>query len=391
MASSNKKPVVMVIDDDDPTRMMATEFLSQAGFDVVEYSGGTAALADLSQQSADIVVLDVEMPDVDGFSVCRQMRTTPGYESIPILMLTGLNNNDSIELAFDAGATDFATKPINWTLLCHRLQYMLRAWRSAKDLAYNEKSLASAQRIAQLGNWHLKTDSDEMYWSDQLYSIFGCDKSDSLPTKEVFLNFVHSGDRECVATWLEDVSSSSSHSPSIDFRVTPRGGGERYVRQQVEQSLDQSGNIESLSGVVQDFTEKRRADLRIEQLAYYDSVTGIPNRTFFQQKVDESIAKANADTRRIAVLYIDMSDFKLVNDTLGHASGDLMLNEIAERILNCTSDCSNGIPCYSPTWVARMGADEFTVLLTGLESSTQAESVAEDIINKLANPFLLND
>lgn len=383
MASTNQHPLVMVVDDDDPTRMMATEFLTQAGFDVVDYIGGEPALADLEAKRPDIVVLDVEMPDVDGFTVCRTMRKTPGFESTPILMLTGLNSSDSIDLAFEAGATDFATKPINWSLLVHRLQYMLRAWQSAQDLAYNEKNLASAQRIAQMGNWQLQADSDHMYWSDQLYRIFGCEKFDGLPTKEMFLEFVHSEDREVVKTWLDEVFSAPSNNLSIDFRVVQKSGGERFVRQQVEQVLGPNGSLESLGGVVQDFTEKHRSDRKIEQLASYDRVTGIPNRSFFQQHVDEAICIAERESECVSVLYIDMADFKLVNDTFGHSCGDSMLNEIAGRILHCVRDI--------PNCVARMGADEFTVLLTGANVCSLTEVVARDIIEKLSQPYLIND
>lgn len=383
MPNTARKPLVMVIDDDDSTRTMANEFLTQAGFDVVDYSGGDAALVDMQRHSPDIIVLDVDMPIFDGFSVCRAVRVKPGYEFTPILMLTGRDDSDSIDLAFEAGATDFSTKPINWSLLRHRLQYMLRAYQSARDLAYNEESLASAQRIAQLGSWHLKAGRDEMYWSDQLYRIFERSKQELPPTRSTFLNYVHDSDRDCVETWLEEVCNSPDQSASIDFRVTTECGAERFVRQQVEQVLDQNGDVKSLDGVVQDFTEKRRADLRIEQLAYYDCVTGIPNRALFQQQVDEAITNGSLESKIAAVMYIDMTDFKLVNDTLGHACGDLMLNEIAERILNCLGDSSS---C-----VARMGADEFTVLLSDVSNSAQAEAVADQLIKNLAHPYTLKD
>lgn len=383
MASSSAQPLVMVVDDDDPTRMMATEFLSQAGFSVVDYPGADAALSELESQNPDLIVLDVEMPGVDGFTACKRIRALESFTTTPVLMLTGLNNNDSIDLAFEAGATDFATKPINWTLLCHRLRYMLRAWQASEDLVNNQKSLAAAQRIAKLGNCELNTQSGEMYWSDQLYAIFGTEKTDKTPSVVEFLSFVHQKDRARVSNWLNEVYTAPSSTSYLDFSVAAGCGTERFVRLQIEQVLDKEGKVDRVSGVIQDFTEKRRAEHRIEQLAYYDSVTDLPNRTLFQSRLDDAIQDAKRDEAKVAVLYVDIDDFKSVNDSLGHATGDVMLNEIASRISQDVGD--------SKTTVSRMGADEFTVLLPAINDVNEAEALAEKVGQTLASPYTIND
>lgn len=379
MSRPINKPLVMVVDDDDPTRMMATEFLSQAGFDVVDYANGVEALDALTHTAPDVFVLDVEMPEIDGFTVCRRLRELPNFESTPVLMLTGLNSSDSVEFAFEAGATDFATKPINWSLLCHRLHYMLRAWQSAQDLKQNQRSLAVAQRIAQMGNWHLSLADKKMYWSEQLFTILGVQPSNQSPTLEQFIQCICPSDQDRVSRWINSIVERQNTAESIDFCINDGSGQKRYVHQQVEQELDADGVVVSLDGVVRDLTEKRRTEHRLEQLAHYDSVTKLPNRTLFQNRLDSAITEALSNESTLAVLYVDIDDFKLINDSLGHAAGDIMLNEVALRISQCVD--------VSHACVARMGADEFTVLLPELENTQLAVDVANRVLHELSRPY----
>lgn len=129
---------VLVADDDPMVRLIARESLRQAHFEVTEAANGQEALHRFDQLRPDIVMLDVRMPVMDGFSACFQLRNHPAGKLIPILMVTGLDDVDSINRAYEAGATDFTTKPINWLILGHRLRYMLRASRSIEALQRSE-------------------------------------------------------------------------------------------------------------------------------------------------------------------------------------------------------------------------------------------------------------
>jgi len=378
MPGSTQNPLLMVVDDDDPTRMMASEFLTQAGFDVVDFECGTSALENLFEHSPDLIILDVEMPGIDGFEVCRRLRSMPDFENIPVLMLTGLDNTDSIEIAFEAGATDFVIKPINWTLLGHRIRYMLRAWQAAEDLVKNQKSLASAQRIAKLGNWHINVEDGEMVWSERLCNLLGHEVLRGEPSLNNFLKCVHDNDVKRVTAWFNEVQSQVTNNLSIEYYM----GGEKsnqFYRQQVEQVVSSEGIITQLHGVLQDQTEHRHAQHRIKQLANYDSVTGLPNRTLFKERVTECIDE-NPEGNS-ALLYIDIDDFKQVNETLGHATGDVMLNEIVLRIHRVVpNDCL----------VARLGADEFTVLMPLAIGGADPLAIASDITQELGEPYSLN-
>jgi len=141
-------PLVLVVDDDLNTRILGRECLEQAGFVVEEACDGEQGLALFEKIRPDIVLLDVIMPGVDGFVVCRTIRNREGGANVPVLMMTGLDDEDSINRAYEVGATDFTSKPVNWLILPYRIRYLLRANLAIGELsrAYEElKSLDEAK------------------------------------------------------------------------------------------------------------------------------------------------------------------------------------------------------------------------------------------------------
>ena len=375
-------PVVLVVDDDDTTCMMAGQFLAQAGFSVETVSSGAGALACVDDLTPDLIVLDVEMPEMDGFEVCRCLRKMPKYKHTPVMMLTGLNNSESIDIAYEAGATDFATKPINWSLLSHRLRYIYRASQSAEQLARSRTSLASAQRIAKIGNWEFDCGREQMMWSEQLYRTFGVQPGEVTPSVATIVSFVDDIDRDRVRFWMDQHSVKENDS-TIDHLISLPDGTSRYVRQQVERSFDSDGKLELIQATVQDFTERRLSERKIHQLAYYDTLTGLANRRLFQGRLEAAIESADKNDKKIAVLYFDLDDFKRINDTFGHAMGDHLLKGVSVRLAEeLNIDGQNGT-------LARMGGDEFTLLLENTQHD-EAVAVGEKLIEILSRPFQLD-
>ncbi len=147
---ANPPSRVLVVDDDPTTRLLARASLEQAGFAVEEAGDGDTALSLFSSACPHLVLLDVEMPRLDGFETCRRLRGLPGNEHLPVLMMTGLDDVESIDRAYKSGATDFVTKPINWSLLCYRVRYLLRVRTAfnhlgmAEDLRIRDRAMAAS-------------------------------------------------------------------------------------------------------------------------------------------------------------------------------------------------------------------------------------------------------
>ena len=151
MAGSLQRPSILTVDDDEMERFLQREVLEPAGFDIIEAESGTAALHLFTSCKPDLIMLDVMMPEMNGFEVCQAIRALHGGRTIPILMAAALDDTDSIDQAYRVGATDFIGKPINWPVLPHRVRYMLRAHETLKNLIVSQQHLAEVQRIAGLG------------------------------------------------------------------------------------------------------------------------------------------------------------------------------------------------------------------------------------------------
>jgi signal transduction histidine kinase len=155
--SLREQPLILVVDDDPTQRILVQEALEAAGFDTDEAENGKDGIAKTADLGPDLVILDVMMPDLDGFAVCEAVRKDPGSEHIPILIVTGLEDDESIEQAFDVGATNFLVKPINWALLGHQVRYVLRASETenelrAATLAAEAATRAKSQLLANMSH-----------------------------------------------------------------------------------------------------------------------------------------------------------------------------------------------------------------------------------------------
>ncbi len=261
---SSGNTVALVVDDDPGMRELCREFLQRDGFQVETAANGREALAALPEVKPDVVLLDVVMPGMDGYEVCRRIRRDPKVSRLPILILTGLGDHDSLERAYEAGATDFATKPPNWQLLCHRVRYLLRSSQAAERALVNEARLEEAQRVAHIGNWEWWRADNRLYWSDEVYRIFGLEPGESAIDAQAFLSRVHVLDRPRVETQIRNAMAEHA-GYSVDFRIVRPDGEERFVEARGRVMEDPlSGRVRML-GTVQDSTDqwRMREKLRI--------------------------------------------------------------------------------------------------------------------------------
>jgi diguanylate cyclase (GGDEF)-like protein/PAS domain S-box-containing protein len=389
--TKNPLPRVLVVDDDITVRLLARQSLERAGFAVAEAEDGSEAVSAFQEIWPHLVLLDVDMPNMDGFEACVQLRRLPNSEMIPILMVTGLDDIESIERAYEVGATDFVTKPINWLILGHRLRYMLRASAAMEGIQESEIRLANAQRIARLGNWEWDIESGETYWSDETYRLLGQAPGTVVPSPEAFLAQVHPEDQERIRKRVFN-PLKKENPVSVIYRIVLPDGSERVVQEHAEVHVDHSGNVVRVSGTVQDITERKQAEEKIHHLAYFDSLTGLSNRRFFTENVGQVLELAKRHQRLMAILFLDLDNFKRINDTLGHTVGDLLLKAVAERLLASVrgSDCVSRVNAGDMIhYVARLGGDEFIVLLSEIHHVGDAATVAQRILAALSESLVL--
>jgi diguanylate cyclase (GGDEF)-like protein len=380
---------ILVVDDDAGGRRLTRATLTKAGFGVVEAGNGQAALDAIGEQMPDLVLLDVSMPVMDGFTACAALRGLPGGDRVPVVMMTGLDDTGSIERAFEVGATDFITKPINWAVLPHRVRYMLRASTAIHELQQNQRRLSNAQRIGDMGDWEWDVRSDHLQPSEQAWRIFGHTRSAGRADMATFFATVMADDAERLLAACER-AVSNGEGFSIDHRIALEGGELRHVHQQVEvieRSTD--GTALRLAGAVHDITRRKDAEEQIRRLAYYDPLTGLPNRLLFVEQLGKAIAQAARHERHVAIMFVDLDNFKRVNDTLGHKAGDELLRLASARLagtLRAQDSVARGRNDIEPHSIARLGGDEFIVLLTDVQRTDDAAVVAQRLVDTLNEP-----
>ena len=392
---------LLLVDDDDLVRMMASATLTHAGFDVVEATGGEEALQLFAARHFDLILLDVMMPDMDGHTVCKRMRSQLRGVDVPIVMLTGLDDTDSIELAYRNGATDFITKPINWTLLTHRIRYSLRASLMLSQMKRGEASLARALRLASMGHWewslkrsggHTAGPSGEqtIACSSELCSILGLDyESNRNLRPQRFLDLVRSNDRDRVGA-ARQALCRDGEAYQISFGLLRSNGELREVFEHAVAIRDGEGRIAQLEGITQDITARIEAERRIQHLALHDALTGLANRQFFTEMTELVLERSRRLHTLCALLHLDLDRFKSVNDALGELAGDLVLRTIAERIPELTRSSDMAMvhsTARNSEVLARIGSNSFIILLVDVHREQYVTTIAERLLQGVAAPM----
>lgn len=372
---------ILVADDDLTARLLMAAALEKAGFLVTLAEDGVEALGRIDTDLHDLVMLDVDMPGLDGFATCRRMRERLGNDH-PIVMVTGMEDVASVERAFEAGATDFISKPINWALIGHRVRYLIRAYD-------NLQKLHQAQAVARLGSWYLDMRNNRLDWSPETYRMFGIQEGTPL-TYETFLGMVHPDDAgKLDAAWQAALRGAPY---SFEHRIVVNGET-RWVLEKAELNFDTDGQLRAGVGTVQDITERKEVESRVHRLAYFDSLTGLPNRQSFTERLIREIQRARHQHDKLAVLFLDLDRFKTVNDTLGHGAGDQLLRLVADRLRQAVRPADLVARTDYPDEevdVARLGGDEFTLLLPHLRHGESALLIAQRIHESMHRPFILD-
>jgi len=298
---------VLIADDEATSRLLTRETLEQSGFSVVEAEDGGGALSAFDRARPDLVLLDVDMPDMDGFLVCRKLRERPGAQYIPIVMVTGRDDVDSINEAYAAGATDFIPKPINWALLGHRVRYILRASNAVRELGKSEEKFRlitenSSDFIAMLDR-----DGRRLYNSPSYRAVFG---DVDLPGTDSFQE-IHPEDREMIRRIFRE-SVETGIGQQARFRWVLKDGSVRLIESQGNVIQDESGLVSKVVVVSRDVTERAKQQEKIERLSRITAVlSGINSaivRTRDRKEMLEEACRIAVDHGRFAFAWIGLLD-----------------------------------------------------------------------------------
>ncbi len=417
---SSERPKVLLVDDDEVTLMLTAVALRERGFDMVEANSGEQGLALLTDWAPDIMVLDAMMPGLDGFATCQALRGLAGFEDMPVLMLTGLDDEASITRAYQVGATDFFVKSTQWSLLAGRLRYLLRSARTRQELERSKSKLARAQDLARMGSFDWRKapvvhpanptgqadagpaagagfgigSGGHLVLAPEALRVLGLDVHAQLTLRRL-VRMVPLPERRGMTRMLAAVEVQSTVL-AVDVPVDLPSGLQRVVHVEAEPEFNEHGHAIGYTGILQDVTDRRNAEDRIRHLANFDALTGLPNRRQLIWRTERAIEHARRLGHQAAMLLIDLDRFKVINDTLGHHAGDELLVEVGRRLRGCVRHSeqvtdsgleSAGVRSHrSLEGVGRLGGDEFIALLPEVVDEADAERVSERILEALREP-----
>ncbi|MGR9114212.1 MAG: EAL domain-containing protein [Gammaproteobacteria bacterium] len=379
-ASDDSEPVhILVVDDDPNFRLITAENLRIAGFQVDEAVSGNVALSKIKLEPPDLIVLDAMMDDLDGFETCKALRANPLMQDVPIVMSTGLDDIESINRAYEVGASDFIIKPLNYAVLIHHIKFLLRSSKNTAELRNNKLQLDAAQRIARLGYWTWEAENNRFTLSPYLAELCRIDPKNFPGTLDSYIEFVKPEDRHKVEDVIfSTIEGERGSNRNIEYKLSDGEGEELIVRQ--ETALMTDGPHTIVTGTVQDVSKQKETEKIIHQLAYYDELTGLASRAYYQERIEQIIKTARRSREKFAFLFLDLDEFKYVNDSFGHNIGDQFLKAVAQRIRLVVRDID---------FAARLGGDEFCVIVENITNEYHAMDVAERCLQEINRPLVL--
>ncbi|WP_263831755.1 PAS domain S-box protein [Sulfurospirillum oryzae] len=248
------------------------------------------------------------------------------------------------------------------------------------QLRDSEIIFQEAQRIAKIGSWKLDIATQAITWSEEMYRIFEIDPQSTKSRRKLFMEIIHPED----LSYVKEIhyQAQKKYMPyETTHRILLKNGTLKYIHAKAITYYDDNQNAVSIMGTVQDVTEQKMVEKQVEFLAHHDALTELPNRMLAQSRCEQSIAYAKRNSSKVALLFIDIDGFKTINDSLGHAFGDMMLKMVASRLKKYIRQTDT---------LSRQGGDEFLMMLTDVEDVDDVSTVAQKLLREFEKPFQLD-
>ncbi|MGR8929292.1 MAG: EAL domain-containing protein [Gammaproteobacteria bacterium] len=368
---------LLLVDDDPNFHQVTGEQLKAAGFKVSSVLSGEEALKRVASARPELVILDAVMEGIDGFETCRLMRANPAMTDVPIVMSTGLDDVESINKAFSAGASDFIIKPFSHVVLIHHIKFLLRASQNIAELRHRKLQLASAQRMAGLGHWTWDPKNNKFEVSSFLAELCRVERGYFQNDIHNYLELIDEPSRALV---LDTISAAEKGErvPTIEYQLRSDSDCPIFVRQDTALTGRMVRTL--VTGTVQDVSKQKESEKAIHHLAYFDELTGLPSRVHYQDRIRQIIKATARQRRHFAFLFLDLDEFKYVNDSYGHHIGDQFLQNIANRLRRVVRE---------EDFAARLGGDEFCIIATSINDDFEAIEIADRCLKEINLPLIL--
>ena len=412
---------VLIVDDLPDNLRVLSATLGQKGYEVRCAKNGAMALRAAISAPPDLILLDVKMPDMNGYEVCQQLKASPATQDVPVIFMSALDDVLDKVKAFEVGAVDYIIKPFQVEEVLARIksQLALQAAKAEIRLLNAELEQRVQQRTAQLATanqllqreitnrkrteqWLQESETrlesildtlEEvvrsacakkfklLYLNPAAQKVYGRPVWEFFEQPNLWLEVIHPDDRERVEQATQVLLQQGRM--NLEYRILRSDGEVRWLSDRSLAIYDIDGVATRFDSIIYDITERKRTEEQLIHDALHDALTGLPNRAFFMERLEQVLKQAQWEPDYLfAVLFIDLDRFKIINDSLGHTVGDQLLIAFAGLMQRCLRRTDT---------IARFGGDEFTILLENIEQINEAISIAERIQAELMLPMQIEN
>ncbi len=396
---------ILIVDDDRLMRNSLRDLLEVYDMNCTLAEDGQQALTHLSNNPFDLVLLDIKMPIINGLQVMNEIHDS--YAGTDVIILSGEASFENSRTAFRLGADDFLKKPYNSSELIdliHKISEkrhlkpkktselhnsklqdsVEQTLMELEDIIHNEDQtftneiINSSPAIAFL--WKNTANWPVQFVSENVVDLLGYTATEFITGEIVYTDLIHEEDLDRVIKEIvtDNTIKKFKHKP---YRMITKSGVIIWIDDFSSVVRDNQGNISHYQGIIINVSERELANKKIlkkqlylQHAAHHDALTGLPNRLLLMDRMQQAIKNARRATEYLAILFIDLDKFKLINDTLGHEAGDKVLKTVAERLI---------LTVRTVDTVARIGGDEFIVLMENISSIKDVKSIVHRMNHSL--------
>lgn len=371
MTISREKPLILLVDD-MPANLHVLAAALRDDHRIKTATRGAAALELAAREDRpQLILLDVMMPGMSGIEVLRRLREKPETRDIPVIFVSADTSEQSQLEGLDLGADDYLIKPVVTTILRARVRNILQRKRAEAQLRL------AAHVFDHSGEAIMITDRDNriVEVNPSFTRMTGYMPEEICGQNPGVLSSGRATPEDYRAMWQAIREQGFWQGEMWDRRKD----GEIYPKLlTISVVRNARGDIDFYIASFADISEQKASEEKIRHVAHHDALTGLPNRWHLQISLEQAIALAKRENEEVALMFIDLDRFKIINDTLGHNIGDRLLVEVAQRLRECVRESD---------LLARLGGDEFVVVLTGDDAINASAHVAEKILGSLARSF----
>ncbi len=366
----------LLLVDDQATNLHALAAILKNDYDISFATSGETALQLASSEAPDLILLDVILPGLSGIEVLRILRANSKTADIPVILVTAASSEQNELSGLDLGADDYLTKPVQARILLARVRNIL-----LKKRAEMQSRLAlhvfehSGEALLICGRDHRLLQVNPAFTR-----LTGYTQEEVRGKPPTFLAM--QGADELQELWQAMLQQLQEQGICRNEIWNRRKDGSAFpALLSLSKMQDAHGEVDFYIASLVDISEQKATEEEIRHIAHHDALTGLPNRLHLSIHLAQTLPLARRQGQCIALMFIDLDRFKVVNDTLGHDIGDVLLIEVALRLRTCVRESD---------LVARLGGDEFVVVLHDIQDKQNIGHIAEKIIHRLGAAYSIN-